>query len=79
LQSHQQWKSVLLTPHSQQHLLSPWILVLAILIKVESNLMAVLICPSDYMNIPLDVSQPFDIPYLRMVCFALFPIFIRVF
>jgi hypothetical protein len=31
LQSHQQWRSVPLSPHSRQHLLSPEFLILAIL------------------------------------------------
>jgi hypothetical protein len=32
LQSHRQWRSVLLSPHPLQHLLSPEFLILAILI-----------------------------------------------
>jgi hypothetical protein len=38
LQSHQQWRSVLLSPHPHQHLLSPVILIFAILIGVRWNL-----------------------------------------
>ena len=40
LQSHQQWRSVPLSPHPHQHVLSPEFLILAILIgiyKVESQ------------------------------------------
>jgi hypothetical protein len=46
LQSHQQWRSVLLPPHPHQHLLSPEFLILAILIGVRWNLRVVLICIS---------------------------------
>jgi hypothetical protein len=35
LQSHQQWRSILLSPHSSQHLLSPELLILAILTCVR--------------------------------------------
>jgi hypothetical protein len=38
LQSHQQWKSVPLSPHPHQHLLSPEFLILAILTGVRYNL-----------------------------------------
>jgi hypothetical protein len=46
LQSYQQWKSVHLSPHPHQHLLSPEFLVLAILTAVRWNLRVVLICIS---------------------------------
>jgi hypothetical protein len=38
LQSHQQWRSVHLSPHPHQHLLSPEFLILAILTGVRWNL-----------------------------------------
>jgi hypothetical protein len=41
LQSHQQWRSVLLSPYPHQHLLSPEFLILAILNGVRWNLRVV--------------------------------------
>jgi hypothetical protein len=46
LQSHQQWRSIPLSPHPRQHLQSPEFLILAILIGVKWNLRVVLICIS---------------------------------
>ena len=43
LQSHQQWRSVPLSPHPRQHVLSPEFLILAILIGVRWNLRVILI------------------------------------
>ena len=42
LQSHQQWRSVLLSPHPHQHLLSPEFFILAILNFVMWNFYAIL-------------------------------------
>ena len=44
LQSHLQWRSVPLSPHPCQHLLSPEFLILAILTGGRWNLWVVLIC-----------------------------------
>jgi hypothetical protein len=46
LQSHQQWRSVPLSPHPRQHLLSPEFLILSIQTGVKWNLSVVLICIS---------------------------------
>ena len=43
LQPHQQWRSVPLSPHTRQHLLSPEFLILAIFTGVRWNLRVVLI------------------------------------
>ena len=46
LQSHQQWRTALLSPHSRQHLLSPKFFILTMLTGMRWNLWVVLICIS---------------------------------
>jgi hypothetical protein len=46
LQSHHQWRSISISPHPHQHLMSPGFLILVILTGVRWNLRVVLICIS---------------------------------
>ena len=82
LQSCQQWRSVPLSPHPHQHLLSPEFFILAILIGMRWNLRVVLICISlmikDVEHFFLGASQPFGIPQFRILCLALYSIFDKV-
>ena len=78
LQTHQQWRSVSLSPHPHQHLLSPEFLILPIQTGVRCNLKVVLICISlmiKDVNIFSSASQPLSIPQLRILCLALYSIF----
>ena len=81
LQSHQQWRSVPLSPHPRQHLLSPEFLISAILTGVRWNLRIVLtfiaLKVKDVEHF-LGDSKPFGIPQLGILCLALYPIFNRV-
>jgi hypothetical protein len=43
LQSHQQWSSILLSPHLCQHLLSPEFFILGVLIGLRWNMRVILI------------------------------------
>jgi len=69
LQSHQQWRSVPLSPHPCQHLLSPEFLILAILSGVRWNLRVVLspisLMTKDFKH--LSASQPLEISLVRIL------------
>jgi hypothetical protein len=85
LQSYQQWRSVPLSAHPRQHLLSPEFLILTILTGVRWNLRVILICISlmiKDVELFSSASQPIGILQLRIRCLALYPIFngvIRIF
>jgi hypothetical protein len=64
LQSHQQWRSVSLSPHPRQHLLSPEILFLAILTVVRWNLRI----PTSYLKQCVDVYQILEWEYCLNNC-----------
>jgi hypothetical protein len=74
LDSYQQWRSVPLSPHPHQHLLSPEFLIVAILTGVRWDLRVVLICISlktkDVEHF-FGASQAFNISQLRILCLAL--------
>jgi hypothetical protein len=79
-QSHQQWKSVSLSPYPSQHLLSPEFFILAILTGVSWNLWVVLIFIFLMIKnvkhfFPSGASQPFSIPQLRILSLVLYPNF----
>ena len=78
LHSHQQWRSVPLTPHPLQHKLSLVFLILAILTGVRWYLRVVWICMSliaKDLNISLSIFWPLEILLLRILCLAHCPIF----
>ena len=75
---HQQWRSVPLSLHPLQHVLSPVVLILAILIGVRWNLRIILFAflwSLRTLNISLGASQPFEIPQLWNLRLVLHPIF----
>jgi hypothetical protein len=53
VQSHQQWRSVPLSPHPRQHLVSHEFLILVILTGVRWNLRVVLICEHNFLMFDL--------------------------
>jgi hypothetical protein len=78
LESHQQWRSVSLSPLPCQHLLSPEFLILVILTGVRWNLRVVLICISLMTkNIFLGASHPCGNSSVENYL-ALYPLFNRV-
>ena len=76
LQSHQQWRSVPLSPHPPQHLLSPEFLILTILTGMRWNFVVFMICISLMTK---DVEHFFRcflaIQYSSIEFFSLYPIF----
>jgi hypothetical protein len=82
LQSHQQRKSVTLSPHPRQHLLSPEFFILAILTAVTLSLRVLLICISlmtkDVEHF-LAVSPTFEFLQLRIFYLNLYPNLIGLF
>jgi hypothetical protein len=64
LQSYLKWRGIPVCLHSQQHVLSPDVLILTILLVVMWNLRIILICISLTLNISLGASRPFEIPLL---------------
>jgi hypothetical protein len=70
-------RSVSLSPHPHQHVLSLEFLILAILMGVRGNLRTILICVSwmtkDFGH--LSAFWPFEILLLWILALALYPIF----
>ena len=64
LQSPQEWKSVPLSPHLHQHVLSPEVLILVILIGVRSNLVFVEVNFLSSLYI-LDISPLSDVELVK--------------
>jgi hypothetical protein len=79
LQSYQQWRSVPLSPHPIQHVLSPEVLILAIMTDVRWNLRVILICISliskDFEHFFRCFSAIWEIPQLWILGLVLYPIF----
>ena len=72
LQSHQQWRSVPLSPNLHQHVLSPEVFILAILIDVRFSpgsfwFVCFSLITKDFKHF-LGASQPFEIPLLWILC-----------
>ena len=80
LKSHHQCRSVPLSPHPCQHLLSPEVFFLSHSdwCEVESHCCFNLHSLDDYrcmLNISLGAFPTFNIPELRILCLTLYPIF----
>jgi hypothetical protein len=74
LQSHQQWRSVSLTPHPCQHELSFGLLMFAILDSVGWNFKVILICiflMARKVKLFKSILQPHQTPQMRNVCLDL--------
>jgi hypothetical protein len=69
LQSHKQWRSVPLSPHPRQHLLSPEFLILAILAFIFYSLCLELWCNSDSSSF---VCYFTFFPYCFLIFFVLY-------
>jgi len=78
LQSHQQWRTVPLSPHPCHHLLSPEYFILVILTYVSGLFWFTFPWWLKMLDISLGASEPFSIPQLRILCLALYPNFNRV-
>jgi hypothetical protein len=79
LESHQQWRSVPLSPHPHQHLLSPEFLILAFVTGVRWNLRVVLICFEMLVVHFFRCFQPLDTTQLRFLGLALYSTLIGLF
>ena len=77
LQYHKQWRSVSLSPHPHQHLLSPEFLILAILTGMMWNIRIVFICMSQMTKAVEYFLRCFSVIWYSLVenCLSMFPIF----
>jgi hypothetical protein len=78
LQSHQKLRSVPLSRHPCQHLLSPEFLILAIMTSFRWNLRVVLSCISLIIKDVKHLFTCFSVirtPQLRILCLAMYPTF----
>ena len=78
LHYHEQWRSVPLSPHPRQHVLSTWVLDFSYSDRNKMESYFAFPWWLRTLNISLSASQTFEIPLLRILCLALYPIFNRV-